>query len=433
MLKHFFWMTAWMTVSIGAFASSVDNNIGKVQLLLGQEATLIRDGEAQPVMADVGLREGDTLETGPATHIHLKMNDGAYIALRPQSELKIECYQSNPEKNLCMKFDLKKGNMRAVSGKGSHSDPQKYRLNTPVAAIGVRGTDFVTQIQNGSTLVRVLEGAITVTPYSEMCQASTLGNCSTELTGLLTQDDTFMLKAMPGTRPQQIALSHNMANRSDVLEQQSREKVAQEATKFGDVVQILKDDPELVQKYLELAGYSNQQDFDPQDKPDLSQSQVPLMFGTWNDYSVGIARPYDEAREGRMVTVGNAAGALWRADGVYQPPSGKLDYNLTDSSAYIVTPNSAVIGADVTDGALSINFDKNELKTHINILPDDGRAINFSATHQLNRTDGVFAIGGDEGRIAAGAISNDGQQVGYMINAPVEQGRLNAQTLWQAQ
>lgn len=410
--------------------------VGKVQLMLGQSATLVRNDTVQPLQADTQLQEGDLLQTGDATHLHLKMNDGAYVALRPQSELKIECYQSNPEQNLCMKFDLKKGNMRAVSGKGSHTDPQKYRLNTPVAAIGVRGTDFVTQIENGSTLVRVLEGAITVTPYSEGCQISGLGNCNNEFTGLLTQDDTFMLKAMPGVQPQQIAIDQALAAQTDdpaetLDNEQGREKLAQ-TTEFADVVNILKDDPELVKKYLELAGYARQDDITKQDSPDLSKVEVPLMFGTWNDYSVGIAQPYQLASDNRSVTVGNAAVALWRSDGVYQPPAGKLDYNLTDSSAYIVTPSSSVVGAEVLNGKLSINFDSNELATQLNIKPEIGNEINFSASHELSRSDGIFAITTDDGRIAAGAISNDGQQVGYMLSQPVQQGQLNAQTLWQA-
>lgn len=451
MSQHFTWKhLAWIPLMIATWSGSVSAEtvsvshefnkaqtqmkptVGKVQLMLGQSAVLVRENQSLSVEADTQLQEGDVLFTGEATHLHLKMDDGAYVALRPLSELKIECYQSNPERNLCMKFDLKKGNMRAVSGKGSHTDPQKYRLNTPVAAIGVRGTDFVTQVENGATLVRVLEGAITVTPYSEACQTSGLGNCSTEFTGLLTQNDTFMLKALPGALPQQVELDQHLTEQTDELNnEQGREKLAQ-TTEFADVVNILKDDPELVKKYLELAGYTGNSDLDAQVTPDLSSANVPLMFGTWNAYHSGIAKPFSVASEGREVTVGNSVMGLWRAEGQYQPPAGRLDYNLTDSSAYILTPNSSVIGAKVTDGSLSINFDKNQLKTQINIQPDEGRNISFNAAHQLNRSDGIFAIGGDDGRIAAGAISNDGQHVGYMLNTPVEQGRLNAQTIWQA-
>jgi hypothetical protein len=54
------------------------------------------------------------------------------------------------------------GAARFVSG---DVDPERFVLHTPVALIGIRGTDFVVVVaQSGRTTVSVLEGAVIVTP-----------------------------------------------------------------------------------------------------------------------------------------------------------------------------------------------------------------------------------------------------------------------------
>lgn len=446
-------------------------SIGEIQLLIGENASVEREGVRDPLNTGSSLYEGDSILTGNDSHLHIKFNDGAVAAIRPNSKVEIDCYQTDPARPMCMKLNLLQGTLRKVSGSTSQAHKDKFRLNTPVAAIGVRGTDFITQLSPaGETLVRVVEGAIVASPFVEGCSASGLGICDTSLSALLTANDPFMLtiragempqiqeidpKLVHASTPQKLAKSENQKETNQVTVQPSeKNEVPEEVTSqtlteapqssqhnFSELLSVLKDNPNLVEKYLKIADLSAQypeqteQPTPIQPQPDIPNTDLSLalVFGTWSNASPGIAMSYAEASEGREVTVGNKSYAIWRQQGIYQPPVGKIDYNLSQSSAFIQR-ESEFTSAQVENASLSIDFDQSKLDTRLTVVPDNGtQNFNFSAKQGISRSDGIFSIHSEDGRIAAGAISNDGNQVGYMIQQPVDQnGQLQVQTLWQA-
>ena len=99
--------------------------------------------------------------------------------------MQYEYVKSRPEEST-VKFTLEAGVTRAVSGEAARAARQRFRLNTPIAAIGVRGTDFVVSADAATTRALVNEGAIVLAPFSEGCKIEALGPCATnalELTG----------------------------------------------------------------------------------------------------------------------------------------------------------------------------------------------------------------------------------------------------------
>ncbi|MDY0136411.1 MAG: FecR family protein [Thiomicrospira sp.] len=429
--RPFFFITLAL-LSFNIFASP----IGHVQLIIGKGASYENTEGKHKVVENQPLHEGDIIFTDEHTHLHLKMNDQAYLAVHPNTRVEIICYKTNDQTPPCMKFNLISGQIRKISGQTSKQNPESFRLNTPIAAVGVRGTDFITRVSpDKSATIRVLEGAVTITPFGEDCQPTGLGNCSTPLTALLNEADNYMIKINQGGTPQRIDIDPQLVEKSqhdgavhDIAQNEDGDK----QKSLHDVLHILKDDPELVEEFLQLATLNQNQR--PPSQPGEGGQQhknQTLIFGTWTKSTEGIARPYEEAKEGRSLTVGNINIALWREQGVYQPPTGKIDYNLMQSHAYIDAPSDR-INATITNGSLSINFDTQKLDTQLTIVPDKGNAINFSAPNQEIRSDGIFAISASQNRIAVGAVANDGKSAGYMLEQPVEQGILKAQTLWQA-
>ncbi|VAW89577.1 hypothetical protein MNBD_GAMMA18-301 [hydrothermal vent metagenome] len=144
-----------------------------------------------------------------------------------------------------------------------------------------------------------------------------------------------------------------------------------------------------------------------------------------------MAIPYSEAKQGRDITIGGIEGALWRSEGAYRPPEGRVDYSLTGSHAYVMNGDQ-LTSAEVVSGSMSIDFDQKLLATKMTIEPSNMRIVEYQASHNLTRSDGVFANNTATGRVGEGAISNDGSQVGYRLQQPVERGMLHADTLWQA-
>lgn len=160
-----------------AYAS--DNLAGQVVFAVG-DAYIV--GPSGPTLAKSGAEViiGDRLVTGPKGYMHLRMADGAFIGIRSESLLVIDDYQfdvSAPQDGR-VKLHLQDGTVRAISGRIAQHNKQNFRLNTPIAAIGVRGTDFVVASDHTNTYVSVAEGGIALAPYSSDCRWDQLGACS---------------------------------------------------------------------------------------------------------------------------------------------------------------------------------------------------------------------------------------------------------------
>lgn len=150
---------------------------GKITFLLGKAFI----NGSQKAKVGSAIREGDVVETLGNGHVHIRFVDGGLVSVRPDSRLSIEHYRYDPVQpsNSIIKFDLNQGVMRSISGTGAKSARDKFRLNTPIAAIGVRGTDFVVKASDELVQAIVNEGAIVVAPFSNACNAGSVGPCHT--------------------------------------------------------------------------------------------------------------------------------------------------------------------------------------------------------------------------------------------------------------
>jgi len=118
---------------------------GTVQHLSGTLSAQRPDGTARLLSEKSTVNEGDVVTTGRNTYAQIRFTDGGRITLRPDSQLRIEGYrfeEKAPEKDNFF-FALLKGGMRAITGLISkRGNRDAYRLRTPTATVGIRGTDF---------------------------------------------------------------------------------------------------------------------------------------------------------------------------------------------------------------------------------------------------------------------------------------------------
>lgn len=172
------------TLLLGTFNTTpalAASTAGTVIFAVG-DAWILAEGSNQKRVIKHGeqISDRDALMTGPDGHVHLRMIDKAFIALRPNSQLKLEEYRFTPKQpaNDRARLLLKNGSMRSVSGKLAKRNKARYRLNTPVAAIGVRGTDYTVITTAQLSEVDVLQGGIAMSPFNAACSADSLGPCS---------------------------------------------------------------------------------------------------------------------------------------------------------------------------------------------------------------------------------------------------------------
>lgn len=118
-------------------------DVGRVILSVG-EVTLVREGRSSPLNIGAEIRSGDRVLTGSTSNAQIRFTDTGIVALRPETDFSVDEYnfrgqQDGSERAL---FSLLKGGMRTVTGLVGKLNQQNYRVRTPTATIGIRGTHF---------------------------------------------------------------------------------------------------------------------------------------------------------------------------------------------------------------------------------------------------------------------------------------------------
>lgn len=122
-------------------SAATPNLAGKVELVEGD--VTVHDRAKKPRKVAVGdtILEGESIVTGKDGELHLNMEDGGFIAVRPNTKMRIVAYQAQGDESDKGVFSLLQGTFRSVTGWIGKFNPRSYQVRTPTATIGVRGTD----------------------------------------------------------------------------------------------------------------------------------------------------------------------------------------------------------------------------------------------------------------------------------------------------
>lgn len=134
---------------------------------------------SQALQQGQAVAEGAELSTGKDGYVYLKTIDNGFLILRPNSRARIVSYHidlANPA-NTRIKLELLSGVARSISGEAVKKARQNFRFNTPVAAIGVRGTDFTVFTDAETSRVAVISGGIVVSGFAGACSPDGSGPC----------------------------------------------------------------------------------------------------------------------------------------------------------------------------------------------------------------------------------------------------------------
>lgn len=106
---------------------------GKVQIQRGDRLL--------PATVGSRLREGDEFISEPDAEALLRFDDGARLALRPDSRLVVKALQlKGPSEGRQKTIRIVKGALRYISGKATVKSRVAFETNT--ATVGIRGTDI---------------------------------------------------------------------------------------------------------------------------------------------------------------------------------------------------------------------------------------------------------------------------------------------------
>lgn len=170
---------------LGAHAQSpqsavAPNLAGKVELVEGDVTVFDKAKKARRVAVGDTVFEGEGIVTGKDGELHLNMEDGGFIAVRPNTRMSIATYRAEGDDQDKGVFSLLQGTFRSVTGWIGKFNPRSYQVRTPTATIGVRGTDHeplvipqgsqegepgsYDKVNVGGTTIRTQHGSVDVKP-----------------------------------------------------------------------------------------------------------------------------------------------------------------------------------------------------------------------------------------------------------------------------
>ena len=131
-----------MLVSQAAYAGVA----GYAQFVNGSVQIISVAGQTRTLQKGEAVNEGDTVISAKAASAQIKMQDGGFVAMRPDTSLKFDSFKFNGKEDGSERsfFSLFKGGFRAVTGLIGRVNKTNYRITTASSTIGIRGTDHET-------------------------------------------------------------------------------------------------------------------------------------------------------------------------------------------------------------------------------------------------------------------------------------------------
>ncbi|MCG3685325.1 FecR family protein [Aliarcobacter butzleri] len=124
------------------FASFLFANIGTVSLVEGK-ATILRNGQTLGANMGDKIENKDVISTQVNSKIKITFIDNTIVTIGKESSLNIEEYIFNTStKEAKTELNVLKGAFHTITGEIGKVNPDKFKLKTKSASIGIRGTEF---------------------------------------------------------------------------------------------------------------------------------------------------------------------------------------------------------------------------------------------------------------------------------------------------
>lgn len=394
-------MCAWALAVLPAVAMAQE--AGKVLLVIGS-AFVDHQGSQKPLQADAHINVGDRILTRQGAYVHIRMKDGGLLAIRPESALSVEVFDYNPASPSAgrVRYNLQSGVSRSVTGAIGQANKEAFRFNTPVAAIGVRGTDFVVATTAEQTRVSINQGAVVVAPLGSQCQASGFGPCSA---------NALLLTAGANMGYVELDIRNPVPRlRQDIGNAPGQKTPAHPSEPLG-----------LLDNNRTLPSTSSTVP-DAVVVPPVIPSQV--HWGRWNDKLENVtgATFAELTAQSHPIQLSNwlfGLGVDKMPDRV--PQTGQFSFNLAGGDAYLRATAGQMLPASLVGGSLGINFGTGQFQVDTSV-----RAL--GQTHALYAAGpvdyrGYFLSDPDRSNaVINSVISADLTQVGSLFTKPLSDG-----------
>jgi hypothetical protein len=207
----------------------VADDAGRIQFAFGDVRVIDEQGRERRGRRGEMVGEGDTIRTAVRSAAQIKMLDGGALAIRSQTEVRIDDYRFKDNVEHDRSFlSLLGGTVRSISGLVGRARRANYRIATTTATIGIRGSDADIGFDpaNGLVAVRTNVGGHTLTPNAAGLLLPTLEtNVGQTATALPGQPPRFATE-FPFSISMPLAVGPRNARRDEGLHRSPRARTA---------------------------------------------------------------------------------------------------------------------------------------------------------------------------------------------------------------
>lgn len=157
------WVCALILMICPGLAVAKGQEAGIVIIASGDVVAHKADDTDRPLKRRSRIYTGEVIVVGENSKAQLRFLDGTILSLKSGTELRIDAFSYGEEagREDVNIVTLLKGGFRTITGAVAKKKPANHKVNTPVATIGVRGTNYSVAI-GGSVYVGVWDGVVLV-------------------------------------------------------------------------------------------------------------------------------------------------------------------------------------------------------------------------------------------------------------------------------
>lgn len=136
--------SAWLLVFLALLAVDASAQaVGRVLAAAG-EVVVTRANRDVALTAGSAIENYDVIRTGEASSAQLRFSDETIVAMRAKSRFHVSSYRFTGADDGVSEvaFSLLQGGIRTLTGLVGKARPERYRMATPLASVGIRGTAY---------------------------------------------------------------------------------------------------------------------------------------------------------------------------------------------------------------------------------------------------------------------------------------------------
>lgn len=421
------WIVRWLLCAFLCWSGwAWAGGVAEVLFLSGQSRWSADGIRAQTLQKGMQLPESARIETGEDGYVYLGTLDQGFLVLRPRTVARIARYQADIGGRVEIRLELEKGVARVVSGKAAQTQPQGFRMETPLAVIGVRGTDFSVLANNELTQVSVRSGGVVVSPLSDACRPGESGPCNGGQAAELYAHDRGQIIEVRRGAAQAIRLEPAGGGGPDSVAPPAGEENRQlERSRSGGSAVIPARLAE-TQAETQAENSITQTISAAEALPPATPPAPSIFWGRWAGVAASDVEAYSALNDhGRRATVAmNSWFAVTRLRELpVLPQEGVMSLSLAEAQALIVNQQGYILApAQVTGGQLTLDFGLARFHTTL-ATQGGGYTAELRAAGIINR-DGTFDsqwLAGSNGTVK-GAIAAEALQAAYLFQQPLGGG-----------